>query len=78
MKENIKGIILIALAAVAGVGGYLLLNTEYKGYSIICFTVAVILIIFGIKFVLDSSNPNKAYESSVRSILNTFDSILVK
>ena len=78
MKENIKGIILIVLALLGGVGGYLLLNTEYKGYSIICFTVAVILIIFGIKFVLDSSNPNKAYESNIRSILNTFDSILVK
>lgn len=78
MKENIKGIILIVLALLGGVGGYLLLNTEYKGYSIICFTVAVILIVFGIKFVLDSSNPNKAYESNIRSILNTFDSILVK
>ena len=78
MKENVKGIVLIIIALIAGIGGYLLINTEFKGYSIICFTVAVILLIFGTKFIVDSSDPNKAYESSVRNILNTFDSILVK
>ena len=78
MKESIKGIVFIVIAIAAGVGGYLLLNTEYKNYSLVCFTAALILVGFGIKFIIDSSNPSKAYESTVRNILNTFDSILVK
>ncbi len=60
MKENIKGIILIVFAIVVGIGGYLLINTEYKGYSIFCFTLVLVLIIFGFKFIIDSNNPNKA------------------
>lgn len=78
MKGNIKGLILIIVAVAAGVGGYFLLNTEYKTYSIICFTLALILLIVGIKISLDNSNPVKAYENNVKSILNTFDSILIK
>ena len=78
MKENTKGIVLIVFALVAGIGGYYLLNTDFNGYSIVSFTLAVVLLVFGIKFIIDSSNPNKAYESNVKNILNTFDSILVK
>lgn len=78
MKENVKGILFIAGALVAGGGAYYLYANEYTGYAIVCATVAVILIVFGIKFLLNSGDPAKVYESNVRNILNTFDSILVK
>ena len=78
MKDNFKGIILIIVAIAAGISGYMLLNTDLDGYSIICFTVAFIALVFGGKFLFESSNPTRAYESNVRNILNTFDSILVK
>ena len=78
MRETNKGILLIVIAIIAGLGGYFLLNTEYKGYSILCFTAAVILVGFGIKFIIDGLNPEKAYQSNIKNILNTFDSILVK
>ncbi len=78
MKENVKGILFIVGALIAGAGAYYLYSTDYVGYAIICATIAVVLIIFGIKFILNGGDPAKVYESNVRNILNTFDSILVK
>lgn len=79
MKENIKGLLLVLGAIAVAVGGYFLLNNEnYKGYSIFCFALSVVLLGFGIKFIIDGRNPQKVYESNVRNILNTFDSIMVK
>lgn len=80
MKDNVKGYILIGTAVVAAMGGYFLMNTEsdFKGYSILCFVAAVVALGAGIKFIMDTSSPTKAYESEVRNILNTFDSILVQ
>lgn len=78
MKENVKGILFIVGALIALGGAYYLYNTEYVGYAIVCVTVAVILLVFGIKFILTSGDPTKMYESNVKNILNTFDSILVK
>ena len=78
MKENVKGILFIVVALVAGVGAYYLYSTDYVGYAIVCATIALILIVFGVKFILNSGDPTRAYESNVRNILNTFDSILVK
>jgi hypothetical protein len=78
MKENVKGILFIVGALVAGGGAYYLYSTDYVGYAIICATIAVILIVFGIMFILNGGDPAKVYESNVRNILNTFDSILVK
>ena len=57
MKDNFKGIILIIVAIAAGISGYMLLNTDLDGYSIICFTVAFIALVFGGKFLFESSNP---------------------
>ena len=72
MKDNFKGIVLLIVAAAAG------FSADMNGYSIICFTVAGIALIFGVKFLFETSNPTRLYESNVRNILNTFDSILVK
>ena len=78
MKENVKGILFIVVGLIAGGGAYYLYTLSYTGYAIICATAALIAIVFGIKFLITSGDPAKAYESNVRNILNTFDSILVK
>ena len=80
MKDNIKGYIFIGVAILSAVGGYLLYSsdTEFQGYWFICAAVGVVALGFGIKFIIDSSSPTKVYESTVRNILNTFDSILVQ
>lgn len=78
MKESIKGLLLIICAIGLGILGYFLINSAYKGYSILCFTVLALSLIIGIKFMLDGTDPAKAYESKIKTIINTFDSILVK
>lgn len=82
MKDNLKGYILVVVAVVAAVVGYLLysgmINEDFQGYWIICVPVCIVALGFGIKFIIDTSSPSRAYESNVRNILNTFDSILVQ
>ena len=78
MRENVKGIVFIIGALAALGGAYYLYSTEYIGYSIVVLTVALILIIFGVRFIVNGRNPEKVYESNIKSIINTFDSILVK
>ena len=78
MKENMKGILFIILAFIAGGGAYYLYTLDYAGYGIVCATASLILIVFGIIYILNSRNPIKIYESNVKNIINTFDSILVK
>ncbi len=75
---NKKGIIVIGIAILLGVGGVYLRTTTMEGYSILAFTLAGVLLLVGAGLMLKSSSPNKQYESTVRDILNTFDSILVK
>ena len=78
MKENVKGILFIVIALVAAAGAYYLYILDYVGYAIVGATAFVILIIFGIISILNSTNPTKKYESTIKNIINTFDSILVK
>lgn len=78
MKENVKGILFIVIALVAAAGAYYLYTLDYVGYAIVGATAFVILIIFGIISILNSTNPTKKYESTIKNIINTFDSILVK
>jgi len=74
-----KGLMIIGGGVVIGVLGYFLYGTtNYSSYSVLCFTVAVIAIAVGAYFSLQSNDPTKQYQSKVRNILNTYDSILVK
>ena len=74
-----KGLMIIGGGVVIGVLGYFLYgNANYSSYSVLCFTVAVIAIAVGAYLSLQSSDPTKQYQSKVRNILNTYDSILVK
>lgn len=78
MKESIKGLLLIVFSIGLGILGYFLVTTEYKGYSILCFTVLILGVIIGIVFMFNGSDPTRAYENNIKTIINTFDSILVK
>ena len=80
MNNSVKGYILIGLAILLGGGAYVLYSgtTDFQGYWYICAAGAVVALGFGLKFVFDNSNPTRAYESNVRNIINTFDSILVQ
>jgi len=79
MKNN-KGIIMIVIAlAVGGLGAYLYVsNSDIAKYSILLFTVAVVLLLAGLGMIFKTSNPTRAYESKVSDIINTYDSILIK
>lgn len=78
MKKYFKGLIFIGVALVLAIIGFVLNGTDYAGYSVLCFTGAVVLLILGISSVFTSNNPTKVYEAKVRNILNTYDSILVQ
>ena len=77
MKNKI-GFVFIGLAVLFGIVGGVLLTTSLSGYSILAFTIAVVFLLFGVTNLFKSGNPNIQYESTVKDILNTFDSILVK
>ena len=78
MKKYLKGLLFILGAIALAIVGLVLKDTDYAGYSVLCFTGAVVLLILGVGSLLTSSNPTKLYESKVRNILNTYDSILVQ
>ena len=78
MKVNVKGIALIIGAIACAYGAYYLYTIEHAEYSIVAITLSGISLVFGIKSLMGERSPEKAYESKVRNIINTFDSILVK
>ena len=78
MKENLKGIAFILVALIALGAAYYLYTIDFVGYAIVCGTLAVILVVFGIKYIVNGGDPEKVYEANIKNILNTFDSILVK
>jgi len=78
MKGNIKGIIVSIVAIILLGVAYYLYASNNMGYALIAVSFGLILLIFGIKFILSERNPEQAYESKIKNIINTFDSILVK
>ena len=73
-----KGILFVILSIGIAFLGVYLMQIDLMGYAILCYTVAGVLLLAGISNIIKNSNPTKVYESTVRDILNTFDSILVK
>ncbi|MBQ6497720.1 MAG: hypothetical protein IJI58_03290 [Bacilli bacterium] len=78
MKKYLKGILFIVGAIILVVIGLAIKNTDFSGYAVLCFTGAAILVVFGGFSLFASNDPTKVYESKVKNILNTYDSILVK
>ena len=78
MKKNLKGIIFLGLSILCIVIGVILINKSLMEYAIFLFTVAFVLAVFGVGNFIYGNDPVKVYESTVKRILNTYDSILVK
>ncbi|MBR1936534.1 MAG: hypothetical protein IJ842_02440 [Bacilli bacterium] len=78
MKKNLKGIIFLGLSLLCIIIGVILINKSLMEYAIFLFTVAFVLAVFGIGNFIYGNDPVKVYESTVKRILNTYDSILVK
>ena len=78
MKKNLKGIIFLGLSLLCIIIGVILINKSLMEYAIFLFTVAFVLAVFGIGNFIYGNDPVKVYESIVKRILNTYDSILVK
>ena len=72
-----KGLIVLLVAVLCGALGGYLLYTSSK-YSILVLTIAGVLLIAALGLLFQNSSPTRAYESKVNSILNTYDSVLVK
>ena len=80
MKKYQKSIMFLIFSILfVGVSFVLLQkDKEYIGYAILGFTLAGIFVIVAVTSFFNNHNPNRFYESKVRDILNTYDSVLVK
>ena len=78
MKDKMKGTVLIVLTVILIGLGLFLIKTTYQEYSILAFVVSFVVFLVGMNNMFQSSNPEKKYQSNIKNILNTFDSILVK
>ena len=78
MKKKYQGIIYLAVFIVALLLGFIFVNIESKGYHLLFFAISIIAFIKGLMFTWNNSSPDKSYESAVKNIINTYDSILVK
>ncbi len=78
MKLNGKGISLLIGAILLLCGAFVLYQRNLLGYALLCVTVAVVLLISAVASLFHNSNPTRVYDSKIRDILTTYDSILVK
>jgi len=78
MKENVLGFILLGVAFLILIAGLVMLKTAFSNYAIIAYAAAAVLGFVGIYYIITNISPQAAYDSSVRSVLNTYDSVLVQ
>ena len=78
MQKKYQGLIYIGMFVVFSCLGFLFMSIRTKGYHLLFFTIGIVAFIKAILFLWNNSSPNKKYESNVKNILSTYDSILVK
>lgn len=78
MNNKLKLIISSVVTLLLIVVGVVLLNTSASKYSILFFTIAFVMIIVLISSLTASKNDIEIYEKTIKKILNTYDSILVR
>ena len=78
MKKNVLGFILLAIAFIVLILGLVMLKTRFNNYAIIAYALAAVVGFVGLYYIITNSNPKTAYESAVRGVLNTYDSVLVQ
>lgn len=75
---NKKNIMFIVFSIFLFIIDIMILNSKFSRYSILTFTISIVVLINGISMILKNRKGYNAYESELKYILNTFDSILVK
>ncbi len=73
-----KGILLVVAAIILVVVSYVLLHANYIVYMMLLFAIAAVILSMGVGLIITGSSPERIYEATVKDILVTFDSILIK
>lgn len=78
MKKVLKILGLLILIAGMAAASYYLYTQGYVNYLIVTGPITIILVIVLINFILSNRSEEALYNSKLRSILKTYDSVLVK
>lgn len=78
MEKKYQGILYIGAFVISLCLGLLFLNVNSKGYHLLFFAISGLSFVKGVSFTWNNSSPDKSYDFQVRSLLSTYDSILVK
>ena len=73
-----KGILLVVAAIILVVVSYVLLHSNYIVYMMLLFAIAAVILSMGVGLIITGRSPERIYEATVKDILVTFDSILIK
>lgn len=71
-------IIYIILSFISFIISWILYKYIIYGYCILSIIFGIVFLLLGISNLLKSQSPEKKYDSEIKDILKTFDSILVK
>ncbi|MBQ6405075.1 MAG: hypothetical protein IJJ63_03360 [Bacilli bacterium] len=75
---RMKGFLLVIVAIVLCIISYAFLHSNYAGYMMLIFAIAAVVLFMGVGMIITGGSPEKIYEATVKDILVTFDSILIK
>ena len=75
---RMKGILLVIIAIILGIISYVFLHSNYAWYMMLVFAIAAVILFMGVGMIITGGSPEKIYEATVKDILVTFDSILIK
>lgn len=78
MENKIKLIVSCAVTLLLIVLGIVFLGSSASKYSILLFTIAFVMIIVIANKFFSSNDDIQIYEKTIKKILNTYDSILVR
>jgi len=70
--------IYIFLSIMSFVATWILYKYILYGYCILSITLGIVFLLLGISNLLKNQSPEKKYNSEIKDILKTFDSVLVK
>ena len=75
---KIKSLIYIILSIISFIVTFLLYRYVLYGYCILFFTFGIVLLLLALNSIVKNKSPEMIYQSFIKDILKTFDSILVK
>lgn len=77
--KKFKVVILLSISLLFALLGFIFYSIfSLFGYSILFYTISVVCLIVGVHAFVYNRTPDSIYNHTVKSILNTFDSILVR